>query len=249
MLKKLFIVIFILIFLITLYFYLDTPSSNQHPENSALTNNLLASTQETLNSDAIEDNQIENKILLNRPQLENEKYIQSMYEKKFNDKIIGMIKNGSFNLKNYGYINAYEDPIKDFLRLDDLKKLENNRLNIQDSKKILGYNPLAEKISADFHIANNFLLGNDDRSTIVTELNQDNKKILITQKKSDNNEKMLAEYINRYIGEHNNKGAIYQEYTSQHIQGLTFVDKDYSYTINALNLSRDEFNQIIKIIE
>ena len=60
---------------------------------------------------------------------------------------------------------------------------------------------------------------------------------------------MLKEYINRYIGENKDMGAIYQQYNDKQIQGLTVVNQNYSYVVKTINLSEQEFNDIVKLLQ
>lgn len=249
MLKKvLFLLSFVLIVL-AIFFLYQKSRAQQHTSDTAPIQNKqhINTSQQTTATNSDQD--IPATQHLAHKNLKNAAYIQSMYEKKNSDRVISMLKEEQYNLEQYGHLHPFQDPQKDFLNLEDTEHLSQYASNLSTAKEKLGYVPLAQDLSPTFKIDHNFIVAGNVNPQIITVLSSGDKILFISQKKSDQHEKMLKEYINRYIGENKDIGAIYQQYNDKQIQGLTVVNQNYSYVVKTINLSEQEFNDIVKMLQ
>lgn len=178
----------------------------------------------------------------------NQAAIRTFYEQRMSDRLLARLKESQLHLERNGHLVPYDDPLDAFWSLKEFKELEKFEATNEAVTAQLGYTPVSHVLGDKWNMENQLLMGRNDRAEVITRLSQDDKQVIIMQKKWNGTEKMFAEYVNYRIGKDQNIGAIYQHYDNKKLQNITMIDPQFSYTIYTLNFSQKDLDSLMSKI-
>lgn len=185
--------------------------------------------------------------------LKNRQYIVSIYDKSRPPEMLEGILKKYHYFKQHGVMqagNARENYFSEAM-MEILKHEEVSKEEVIDA---LGYPPrsyISEYINENYDLKINTLMGIDNTANYAVYQGKSGEYVGINQQNiNDPNsttyvgQSLMAEFVNIVLGEQNDIGGVYQNYSKHGTQVLSFIYNDEAYSIHATDISKQELMNI-----